>query len=227
MAGEPEFSFDDNQDGPSQADGGTGNLPGSQGAGGSDDGVTSRSPVNEVWGSRPVTKTRTGQRGRPRLPRDAAGNIIRDGTASTGPKTQGENPAKKPGLFGGKAGEKLAVDNGKNDRGILRNNIQGMHAALATVTKQPVFMLTDQEAVSLTDALATVLDLHNINITKPAGPAAAYVTLGLVGFMIYKPRLDYIRRGGGQQIEQPPAAPATPGAVPPDNVRPYDFSGMA
>jgi hypothetical protein len=99
-----------------------------------------------------------------------------------------------------------------NDQSKVRGQIQGLHAALATLTKQPVFMLSDMEAAMLTKSLCDVLDYHKISLSETAGPYGLYATLGLAIFAIYKPRLDVIARGGGQQVEQS-SRPATPGAA--------------
>ena len=142
------------------------------------------------------------KRGRKPLPRDASGNIIRDGS----------DPATN-------AGNKAGMDlNGfrVNDRGKVRQQIQGIHAAVAILTKQSVFALADAEAVQLTNALCDVLDYHRINLTEAGGHYGMYMTLIITVFGVYKPRIDIIKSGGRVVgVAESPAKPTSPGEVQP------------
>jgi len=124
-------------------------------------------------------------RGRQPYPRDAEGNIIRpDGSKSPGNKK-----------------EKLVLGGFKpNDRAAFRGNVQGLHAAAAAFTRQPVFALTPQEADALTKATCDVLDYHKINATDAAGAMGLYVTLIAVSFAIYQPRVMYLRSQRAQNV---------------------------
>lgn len=140
---------------------------------------------------KPVVK----KRGRKPLPRDAAGNIIRDAT--------------EPGSGTKKAQLGLGAFV-PNDRQKVRQNIQGMHGAVAVLTNQPVFALVDQEAIALTNALCDVLDYHQMNITEVGGVYGLYVTLAITVFGIYKPRVD-ILLSGDKVVGVAPSAPTTEG----------------
>lgn len=61
----------------------------------------------------------------------------------------------------------------------------------AGFTKTPEFQLSPQESKALTEALADVLDKHEISVT---GGVSVEVTLIMTVLMIEKPRIDALRR---------------------------------
>lgn len=202
-----DFSFDTNGDGeqspkPILGTGGEGTR--GQPASGSAGSETSGNGGTVDGGARdPNTVAASGpkKRGRKPLPRDAAGNIIRaPGTA---------NAAGNPRDASNKAG--LGVGFKPNDRPKIRQQIQGMHAAAAMLTKQPVFMLHDTEAVALTDALCDVCDYHEMNLSDAGGPYGLYIALAITAFGIYKPRFDIIASGGKIVGVATAAAPTSEG----------------
>lgn len=180
------FSFDDGNASSGNSNR-TGGLEGSPTNGsGQDSGIGTG--INDTKGTNggieasaaPVVK----KRGRKPFPRDAAGNIIRDASAAS----SGTNQSRKAGLD---------LDGFiLNDRPKVRQQIQGMHAAAAMLTKQPVFMLHDTEAIALTDALCDVCDYHKMNLTQKGGVYGLYIALAMTMFGIYKPRIDIILSGG-------------------------------
>jgi hypothetical protein len=151
------------------------------------------------------------RKGRQPYPRDENGNIIRP-TEGTGP---GEGT-------GSKTSAKVSVKFNPNNRDALRGSIQGMHAMAATLTSQPVFLLSDAKASELTDRLCDVLDYHKINITGDGGPWGLYLALALCGYGIYSPMLNSLATGGKQHIEGSTVA-ATPGDAKNANGRAMDF----
>jgi hypothetical protein len=154
----------------------------------------SGSALDPAHASAPIAK----RRGRPSLPRDASGAIIRD--ANTSPSTGKE----KAGV-----GVKGFV---KNDRAKLEQQITGIHAAASVLTKQSVFALQPVEAKGLTSALSDVLDYHEINLTEAGGVGGLYLALALTVYGIYKPRLDFIKNGGKPKLVAERATrPATAG----------------
>lgn len=196
MAKPDQFNFSSNLGGPDgvEESGTIRQVSGADTTGG--DGIASGSEAGQAASAGTDPDTRAPKRrGRQPYPRDAAGNIIRPADAGTG----AGNKAQK-----GK-GEKLAVEFKPNNRAMVLNNIQGMHAMAAALTKQPVFLLAPHEAQALTDSLCNVLDYHRINITDATGPWGLYVALGLTAYTVYKPRLALLKRGG-VQIEHPSAA---------------------
>lgn len=165
-----------------------------------------------------VTKTRTGKRGRPALPRDAEGNIIRDGSEGTQRGT--ETGPKKP--------KGVALGFRPNNREAIRGSIQGMHAMAATLLSQPVLLLSDANASNLSERLADVLDYHKINITGDNGPWGLYIALAMCGYGIYKPMLDTVAKGGGMELTATRATmAATPGDAKSVNIGGMDFSADA
>lgn len=191
-----EFNFGENDGEAREAGNPSGEQPGNSGSSGTGSANTGQNRKDAS--SEPVTSSigpATKRRGRKPLPRDANGNIIRTaGAAQGGTATKG----------------KLAVSFNPNDRDKVRQQIQGIHAAAATLTRQPLFLLSDMEANGLTDSLCDVLDYHNINLTEKGGAGGLYLALGLTVFGIYKPRLDAIRKGVGTQINATPAKPSNP-----------------
>lgn len=184
------FSLDDGAE-----SGGTGNVPSGttsqatngpgqdSGIGATNNGTTGAdSGTEKDPNAAPVVAKK---RGRKAFPRDAAGNIIR--------------PAGSASASGANKSQQAGMDlNGfiLNDRPKVRQQIQGMHAAAAMLTRQQVFMLMDSEAIALTDALCDVCDYHRINLTEKGGPYGLYIALAIVAFGIYKPRIDIIISGG-------------------------------
>lgn len=136
------------------------------------------------------------RRGRQPYPRDAAGNIIRPANTGT-----------KDGL--GVTGTKL------NDRAKVRQQIQGIHFAVAMLTKQPVFALHDEEAINLTNALCDVLDYHEINLTATGGQYGLYLSLIITVYSVYAPRVSIIKNG--DKIVGMASKPATPEEAKPGN----------
>lgn len=195
MANADKFDFGEDLGGSSNTQREAGSISGTDGSTGPNNGTAGGSESAQI-GADPTTFVKK-RRGRQPWPRDAAGNIIRPA---------GSEAASQAGK--GKA--KLAVDFTPNDRTKVQNNISAIHGLAAAATKQPFLMLRPDEALAMTNAVADVLDFHKINITGAGGVYGLYATLLITGFMIYKPRLDYIKAGGGVQVEQA-AAPATPG----------------
>lgn len=213
MAGGFAFSNGNASDGPSGPKESAGEFSGINGA--TTTNGENRSEPREAPASAAIVGKR--RRGRPALPRDANGNIIRDGSAS-GPS------ASAAGQGTGSQSKKLAVKFTPNNRDQVRQQIAGMHQAVSMLTRQPVFMLSNPEADALTKSLCDVLDYHNINLTEKGGAAGLYVALGLTVFSIYKPRLDFIKNGGGTVIEARPTAAASPGDAVFANANKVDLS---
>lgn len=151
------------------------------------------------------------RRGRQPWPRDSEGNIIRPAVSEAGGTTQ-----KKAGVV---VGFKL------NNRVQVFSNIHTMHAVVATLTKQPIFLLTPEEAKSMTEALCDVLDYHKVNITDGVGPWGLYIQLAAVVFATYKPRMDALKKArNAQHIEGDATVSATPGDHAFAGMGPMDFS---
>ena len=96
-----------------------------------------------------------------------------------------------------------------NNRPKIKEQIQGIHAAIATLAKQPVFLLNDQEGSALTNALCDVCDYHHINLTSAGGVYSLYLVLVITAFSIYKPRIDFII-ASENATNITPTAPANP-----------------
>lgn len=195
MASGVDFNFSDDTDATK------GNVVTEGGIGGNSD-VNSSGQRTASGGHKPEDFTgpvEKRRRGRQPYPRDENGNIIRpDGSIGAAPKSQ-----KQP---------RLDVNEfTKNDRASIASQIQGIHAAVATLTRQPVFLLKDQEGKQLSSALCDVLDYHKINLSEVGGAGALYLALGLTVFGIYKPRMDYIRTGGQQTVEATASEPTSKG----------------
>lgn len=188
------------------AGGGGANATGGNTGGGTDSGIGDAIPAKK-------------RRGRQPLPRDAAGNIIR-------PAADPDAASNK----GRKAG--LGVGFVKNDRAVVLNNIQAIHTGVALLAKQPVFMLSPQEATALTSSLCDVLDYHHINICGAGGPYGLYAALLITAVSIYKPRLDVVSGRATIVGVSSPTAPATPNeadarAAEQPKTGMMDFSGAA
>jgi hypothetical protein len=209
MAREFDFDAGSVQSGSRNTESGAGNVAGVDGAttasadnGGGNGTDENRASVGDGSSTeRVVIKVRGSGKGRPRLPRDADGNIIRP-EGYTGPNVSSK--ASKPSL-----GVKGFIP---NDRVKVRGQIQGMHQVAAMLAKQPILMLSEIECDMLSKSVCDVLDYHKISLSAAAGPWGLYAALALTAFTIYKPRLDALAAGGGVQIEQD-AQPATPGAA--------------
>jgi len=131
------------------------------------------------------------KRGRPpKSDAEPAGNVAAD-------------PAKK-------AKSKLYMKDGfrGNNREMLRQNIQGIHAVVATLTNQPVFALTEMQADSLTNSLCDVPDYHKINITDRYGVGAMYLTLAVTLYQVYWPMIKFIMSMKKKPNATAPAMPA-------------------
>lgn len=147
-----------------------------------------------------TTKTRS-KRGRPFLPRDEFGNIIRDGSA------QGTGSAQTQGT---KKPKGVALDFIPNDREAIRGSIQGLHAMCATLLKAPILLLSDANARNLSERLADVMDFHKINITGNGGPWGLYLALAMCAYGIYSPMLKALSTGQmGMELTGATVAPTT------------------
>jgi hypothetical protein len=118
----------------------------------------------------------------------------------------------------------VAVEFKPNDRASVLQNIQVMHMGIATLSKQPVFLLSPHEAKAMTDSLCNLLDYYEINIT--GGSSNAWMIW--IGFLttfygVYAPRLAAIRKGG-QTIEGSATLAATPGDAANSNGFKMDFT---
>lgn len=201
MAKGVDFNFDGPESGPSDNQENAGVEPGNSGASAANPGN-----ANVDSGPTAIPPATKSRRGRPSLPRDAAGNIIRDSSAidATGTGTGAAPNAKARKQKG------VAVNEYKaNDRDQIFANIHGIHAAAAMLTKQPILLLQPEEALGLTKALCDVLDAHQINITDKGGRAGLYVSLALTAYGIYAPRLKAIKQGGGPINITPPRPTST------------------
>lgn len=140
----------------------------------------------------PVQKKR---RGRTPYPRDAQGNIIRP--------TQNQS---------GK--DRLASVKGfvPNNREKLRANIQGIHQAVAGLTQQPIFLLTDTEANDMSTATADLFDQLEWNITGEGG-SNIYIAAFLFAVTVYRIEVPRAMAAGmmARARNISPTAPATPG----------------
>lgn len=130
------------------------------------------------------------RRGRKPYPRDAAGNVIRP-----------ENAGTRSGV---------GVTSKLNDRAKVRQQIQGIHFAVAVLTKQPVFALNDEESIALTNSLCDVLDYHEINLTGAGGQYGLYLSLIITVYGVYAPRVAIIKNGD-KIVGMTHNRPATPG----------------
>lgn len=216
MAREFDFGASISNNGNSGIEGTKGSVGGNGGA------ATTGQPAGDSNGKPYVaedyiggaTKTRAG-RGRPKLPRDENGNIIRDGNqARTETGTQARTQKQKG----------VVVDFIPNDREAIRGSIQGLHAMAATLLKAPVLLLSDANARNLSERLADVMDYHKINITGNGGPWGLYLALAMCGYGIYSPMLKALSTGN-MGIELTAATkPATPGDAKSVNIAGMDFS---
>lgn len=189
------FEFDGASDGSRGTAEANGEQPGASGTNANGTGTTNA--TRDATAIPPAEKKRDG-RGRPKLPRDEFGNIIRD-AAGTG---TGTGPAAQKGKS--KAG--MAVGFTPNDRTQVFQQIHGLHGAAALLTKQPVMMLSPDEAQALTKALCDVLDSHEINLTQAGGRGGLYVALALTVYSIYAPRLKAIKQNASMRNVSPPKA---------------------
>lgn len=160
-----------------------------------------------------ATKTRAG-RGRPKLPRDAEGNIIRDGSTGTEERIAARAQKQKG----------VAVTFIPNNRESIRGTIQGMHAMAATLMNAPIILLSDANARNLSERLADVMDFHKINITGNGGPWGLYLALAMCGYGIYSPIFKALASGNMGMELTGSVAPATPGDQKNVNIAGMDFS---
>ena len=105
------------------------------------------------------------------------------------PKKRGRKSAAEKARIAGEAF--TAVQRNILDPKEIAPQIQGLHALLATITKQPVFVLTNEEAKNMAIALSEVSKHYNINVMS--GPRASLVSLAAVCGMIYIPKVVLIR----------------------------------
>lgn len=134
-------------------------------------------------------------------------------TAKGAPRKRRAGAGRKPGSASGtgtntNAGRKegLVV----NDREKVRNNIAGLHAMAAILTKQPLLNLNEKEAELLSNSVCDVADYHGMNLITAGGAFSLYASLCTACYMIYMPRIIQIKMkragiGGGEE------APETPG----------------
>lgn len=142
------------------------------------------------------------RRGRKPYPRDAAGNPIRPDPATAA----SSNKSGKEGL---------AV---KNDKAAVKQNILGLHAMAAVLTRQPILALKENEGEALANSLCDVADYHGINILQTGGAFGLYASLCTVGYMIYVPRFKAIKDNrAGLTNEQ--ERTATPGEARDDAIK--------
>ncbi len=92
----------------------------------------------------------------------------------------------------------------KNDRAKVRQNIAGLHAMAATLTRQPLLMLTDKEADALTGSLCDVCDYHGVDLMATGGAFGLYASLATCCYMIYVPRVVAIKAQRTAISEEPP-----------------------
>jgi len=160
------------------------------------------------------------RKGRPPLPRDANGNIIRDGSAA---------PERATNKSAGKA-QKLDLDGfTPNDKNKLANSVQALHALAATLTNQPVFALSNEESINLSRAVCDVLDYHKISLEANAGPWGLYMSLAVVCYMTYAPRIKAVSK---PKQKAPPMGIVERATMPTskterkvDNVQPINYAG--
>lgn len=169
------------------------------------EGQTGESSDAAPLGFKPDGTPRKRRAGGGRKPADAA-------STATGTST---NKSGKEGL---------AV---KNDKAAVKQNILGLHAMAAVLTRQPILALQEKEGEALSSALCDVADYHGINILQTGGAFGLYASLCTVSYMIYIPRIQAIKakRAG---IETEPERPANPGDTREEAVNKagtMDFSG--
>lgn len=145
------------------------------------------------------------RRGRKPYPRDEFGNIIRPATGA------GSNKGRQ---------ERLAV---KNDRPKVRQNIAGLHAMAAVLTKQPILALNEQEADALTNAVCDVADYHEIDLLTAGGAFGLYAALATTAYMIYVPRIVAIKFNRAAEAAKP-MGPGEAGARAKARAHTMDFS---
>lgn len=135
---------------------------------------------------------------------DNAANSVPDASAGNGnsdpaafvkrgrgrPRKDGGN-AESAGSAGQQAGKGQSKKATKLDVGLFARQIQGVHAMLALVTKNPVWNIEEKAAESLAAALLDVMSHHSINI-DPA--SMAYMKLAGVCAMIYGPKLLVLKQ---------------------------------
>lgn len=119
-----------------------------------------------------------GKRGRGRPRKDASGD-------SSGTGTAGQRPGKEKSQ-----GQK------KLDVSLFARQLQGAHAMLAMVTKNPVWAIDEKAAETLAQSLIDVMSHHSINI-NPA--TVSYMKLIGVCAAIYGPKLLTLKMQADQK----------------------------
>lgn len=156
--------------------------------------------------------------------------FTKDGT----PRKRRAGGGRKPGS-GNASGPSSATDESgkvgldvKNDRAKVRQNIAGIHAMAAVLTKQPILNLKDSEADALTNSLCDVADHHGMNLISAGGAFGLYASLATTAYMIYVPRIMIIRHNKAAENAKN-ANPSMYGEEAPEQPKPkggtMDFSG--
>lgn len=100
----------------------------------------------------------------------------------------------------------------RNDRTKLRQNIEGMHRLVATLTRTEIFLLSDQEATAMTEATADLFDCLGWDLTgesKKNVYLAAFMFAATV-YSIDGPRLQFFVASQNARNVTPTVA-STPG----------------
>ena len=84
----------------------------------------------------------------------------------------------------------------------LAPKIQGFHALLATITKQPVFVINDTEAAMLAASISEVSVYYDLNLGT--GKYMALINLAAVAGMVYVPRVVAISKANRAAKAPPP-----------------------
>ena len=117
--------------------------------------------------------------GRKRRGRRAGGGD----TAGTG--TPAEGKADKPKVV--QKGGKVLLNGA-----VLAPKIQGFHAIAAAITKQPIFVITEQEAKAIGDSVAELMNFYGWSGT--VGPGMLWLNLFIVLGAVYYPRYLLIQQ---------------------------------
>ncbi len=91
----------------------------------------------------------------------------------------------------------------------LAPKIEGLHVMLATLTKQPIFVIKSEEAMLMAEAIADLSKHYDLNIMS--GPKATIINMVAVCGMIYVPRIMAINAMKRQA--RTPTQPNTPESV--------------
>lgn len=140
-----------------------------------------------------------------------AGGVAQDADAASGPaKAKRGRPALSEAE---KAARKAARDRSAGTeapaRGIplkakdIVGQVQGLHAMFAAITKQPIWMIGDDEAMRLAMALENMSRHYSIPISEPK--LAIIALIGAAG-SIYLPRLFLLAQSRKQMAAAPTMA---------------------